>query len=254
MLAVILTGIVLGGIGTSYVILFAASAVVCTSVVELRGLFLTVVLYPFYWFFGVTAAGVISGSSDVGGGRTLLLTSAYPAIENFLWLAVTFAVCLVIGIARWRVDVAALEAQRRRDRARRRRLHESEASNQKLNARMRGGDGADAHTESADHSDRTGRPARPQRRGSASGAAHRAEASRTPRSANSPRSPRRAHGRPETRGSDLQNYPRYPTTGRGQNERKTPGSGESRTRTAAELREASRRRRSRSQDRPLDME
>ena len=62
MLAVILTGVVLGGIGTSYALLFLISAVVCTALVELRGLFLTVVLLPFFWFFGVawSATGTVS--------------------------------------------------------------------------------------------------------------------------------------------------------------------------------------------------
>lgn len=233
MLAVILTGIVLGSVGTSYVILFAASAVICTCLVELRGLFLTVVLFPFYWFFGVTAAGMIANASDTGGGRTLLLTSAYPAVENFLWLAVTFAVCLAIGVLRWRVDVAALENQRRRERARRRHLNESEATNQQLNSRLRNSAGPD-------------RPVRSHRRDN-SGRADR---------------PGRLEDEQPRRRTDFRSYPGYPgypgsTDGaNGESDNSTDGtpSSDSRTRTAAELREASRRRRSRSQDRPLDMD
>lgn len=207
MAAVFLTGVVLGGVGTPYLVLFLLTAVICTSLVELRGLFLTVVLLPVYWFVGVTAAGLISDSSGAWGNsrKTALITAAYPAIENFLWLLVAFLLCVVIAVVRQRIDAAALESQRRRERARRRKMSESEQNNQRLNSRVRS----------------TGRePGRPVGREDEYDSSPVAP---TPRGATPP------GPRPEVR-------------------------SEPRTRTAAELREASRRRRSRSQDTPLDTE
>ncbi|WP_420100109.1 DUF6542 domain-containing protein [Corynebacterium sp.] len=253
MAAVVLTGIVLGGVGTSYVILFAVSAVVCTALVELRGLFLTVVLLPVYWFFGITVAGLVGSSGTAGSGpRTALITAAYPAVEKFLWLVVSLVVCVVIAVARQRIDAAVLENQYRRDRARRRQMNDAEQNNQRLNARVRdydrdnrgprsrhaeaasdaddgavGSDGADSPGESA-----TGlsRPPAP-----------RDERPRPSRRYASDRTSRADESRDAGQGHQG-NRPETPTT------------QEYRTRTAAELREASRRRRSRSQDRPLDME
>ncbi|MGO1950059.1 MAG: DUF6542 domain-containing protein [Mycobacteriaceae bacterium] len=207
MVAVFLTGVVLGEAGTSYAVLFAVAAVICTALVELRGLFLTVVLLPFYWFFGVTGVGVIADSDGMSGTdrRTALIRAAYPAIEAFLWLAATFVICLVIAVVRYRIDVAVLERQRRRERAQRQRMTEAETENQRLNSRVRGAGGSGAAAAS-----RTARPGQTE-------------------PAAEPDSP-----------SDR------------------PRSEPPRTRTAAELREASeRRRRSRGQgdpDSPLDLD
>lgn len=241
MAAVILTGVVLGNVGTSYVFLFSVAAIVCTALVELRGLFLTVVLLPVYWFFGVTGAGLVGADSGTAGSsfRTSLITAAYPAIEKFLWLAVTFVICVVIAVARHRIDAAVLKAQHRRDRSRRRQMTDAEESNQRLNARYR-----DNERPSGDRA--SYRSERPER-------AERSE--RSERSEAHAASSRRYSGRP--RGD----YPRYPSqrddASRGTQDSPAPAEEErpeTRTRSAAELREASRRRRSRSQDRPLDME
>lgn len=241
MAAVILTGVVLSGVGTSYVVLFTVAAVVCTALVELRGLFLTVVLLPVYWFFGITGVGLISAGSGTAGSsfKTTLITAAYPAIEKFLWLAVTFVICVVIAVARHRIDAAVLKAQHRRDRSRRRQMTDAEESNQRLNARYRDNDRPSGDRASY-------RPERPER-------TERTE--RTERSEPRAASSRRYSERP--RGD----YPRYPSqrdeASHGTQDSPAPAEPEqpeTRTRTAAELREASRRRRSRSQDRPLDME
>lgn len=247
MAAVILTGVVLSGVGTSYVVLFTVAAAVCTALVELRGLFLTVVLLPVYWFFGITGVGLISAGSGTAGSsfKTTLITAAYPAIEKFLWLAVAFVICVVIAVARHRIDAAVLKAQHRRDRSRRRQMTDAEESNQRLNARYRdkdrpSGDRASYRAERPERPERLERSERPER-------TDRSE----PRAASSRRYSERPRG----------DYPRYPSqrdeASRGTQDSPAPNGQEqpeTRTRTAAELREASRRRRSRSQDRPLDME
>jgi hypothetical protein len=211
MVAVILTGIVLGEVGTVYLVLFAVSAIVCTALVELRGLFLTVVLLPFYWFFGVTGVGMVSNwdslSSSPNGRKAALIGYVFPAVTEFLWLAVTFVICLVLAVIRYRIDVAAQARQARRLRAQRKKMSKAEAENQRLNSRVR--DNAARDTASRDSSPRDTASRSSTSRGSA----------------------------PEDQG------PRY------------------RTRTSAELREASeRRRRSTAQsqlqdrDRPLDLD
>ncbi|OLT55071.1 hypothetical protein BJF89_01890 [Corynebacterium sp. CNJ-954] len=240
MAAVILTGIVLGGVGTAYIVLFAVSAVVCTALVELRGLFLTVVLLPVYWFFGITGAGLAGGTSAASNLKTTLITAAYPAIEKFLWLAATFVICVIIAVVRQRIDAAVLQSQHRRERSRRRQMSDAEQSNQRLNARVRDYD----RTSGEGQADRTDRPDR---------STQATRPYRTTGDASDTRDTR------EERRTD--DYPRY-SAPRDENRRystrrdepEKADSPETRTRTAAELREASRRRRSRSQDRPLDMD
>ncbi|WP_145941619.1 DUF6542 domain-containing protein [Corynebacterium glyciniphilum] len=239
MAAVVLTGIVLGGVGTAYIVLFAVSAVVCTALVELRGLFLTVVLLPAYWFFGITGAGLAGDTPTSAGSslRTTLITAAYPAIEKFLWLAGTFVICVIIAVVRQRIDAAVLQSQHRRERSRRRQMSDAEQNNQRLNARVRDYDRTSdrARNNRADRPDRNAQTTRPYR---------------TSSDATDAREERPAGDYPRYSASFDENRP--PATRREETEKSD--STETRTRTAAELREASRRRRSRSQDRPLDMD
>jgi hypothetical protein len=236
MVAVVLTGIVLGGVGTSYTVLFAISAIVCTALVELRGLFLTVVMLPVYWFFGVTTAGLLGGSSSAAGSnfKATLITVAYPAIEKFLWLAVTFVICLVLAVARQRIDATVIRNQRQRNHARRRQLNAAEQDNQRLNARVR-------DVERAPDAERPHRAARVERDERPDRPMRTERAGHTERPERSQPVTRAYRPAPEARPTATEPP-------------ETPEVPESRTRTAAELREASRRRRSRSQDRPLDMD
>lgn len=139
MLAVILTGVVLGGIGTSYALLFLISAVVCTALVELRGLFLTVVLLPFFWFFGVTGIGLVSDWDGFTSGdrRVALIQAAWPSVEHFLWLGTAVVLCIIVAVARYQLDAAALSRQDRQRRAQRTKLARAEEANQRLNTRVR---------------------------------------------------------------------------------------------------------------------
>ena len=139
MLAVILTGVVLGSIGTSYALLFVISSVVCTALVELRGLFLTVAPLPFFWFFGVTGIGVVSNWDAFASGskRTALLNAAFPSLTYFLWLVAAMVICIIVAVARYQLDAAAQSRQDRQRRAHRSKLAQAEEANQRLNTRVR---------------------------------------------------------------------------------------------------------------------
>ena len=87
-----------------FFILFAIACVLCTLLVEPRGLFLTVVTQPIYYVIGTVLIGWIAAGDSVsaGGTKTKVLTTAYPAIEHFPWLAVPFLISVIIAVIRWR--------------------------------------------------------------------------------------------------------------------------------------------------------
>ena len=87
-----------------FFILFAIACVLCTLLVEPRGLFLTVVTQPIYYVIGTVLIGWIAAADSVSsaGTKTKVLTTAYPAIEHFPWLAVPFLISLIIAVIRWR--------------------------------------------------------------------------------------------------------------------------------------------------------
>jgi hypothetical protein len=161
----------------------------------------------------------------------------YPAIEKFLWLAATFVICVIIAVVRQRIDAAVLQSQHRRERSRRRQMSDAEQSNQRLNARVRDYD----RTSGEGQADRTDRPDR---------STQATRPYRTTGDASDAREERRTDDYPRYSAPRDENR-RYSTR---RDEPEKADSPETRTRTAAELREASRRRRSRSQDRPLDMD
>lgn len=109
--AVAFTGVVLGEVSTVYLVLFFLSSIVCTALVELRGLFLTVVTVPFAWFGGITVIGYFADRASFSDGnrKTALLTAVFPAVENYLWLLVSFVVSLLVALVRQRLDAAARE-------------------------------------------------------------------------------------------------------------------------------------------------
>lgn len=107
MIAVAITGLVFAfekdAAPLSFFVLFAIACVVCTLLVEPRGLFLTVVTQPIYYVIGTMLIGWIAApANSVGGKNTMLLTTAYPAVEHFLWLAVPFVISIIIAVVRFR--------------------------------------------------------------------------------------------------------------------------------------------------------
>lgn len=137
--AVAFTGVVLGEVSTVYLVLFFLSSIVCTALVELRGLFLTVVTVPFAWFGGITVIGYFADRASLSDGnrKTALLTAVFPAVENYLWLLVSFVVSLLIALVRQRLDAAARERALRLARQRRRRSATADEDNRRVTSRVR---------------------------------------------------------------------------------------------------------------------
>ncbi|WP_010119339.1 DUF6542 domain-containing protein [Corynebacterium nuruki] len=232
MLAVFFTGLVLGDAGTPYAVLFAVACLVCTALVELRGMFLTVSLIPVYWFCGIGAVGMI-GADSSGSRKTQVITAAYPAVQHYMWLLATFVVCLVVALLRYRLDAAARERTRRAARARRRRLQEADSDNRRVATRAR----------------TVERPAGPRPSATAPARSKTTSPTKSPTTAATPASPAAgpaaAPERPSVRSRhslDEEESTPSPAT--------PPTAGESRTRSAAELRAASERRRNRHSDQP----
>ncbi|WP_314344473.1 DUF6542 domain-containing protein [Corynebacterium variabile] len=137
--AVAFTGVVLGEVSTVYLVLFFLSSIVCTALVELRGLFLTVVTVPFAWFGGITVIGYFADRASFSDGnrKTALLTAVFPAVENYLWLLVSFVVSLLVALVRQRLDAAARERALRLARQRRRRSATADEDNRRVTSRVR---------------------------------------------------------------------------------------------------------------------
>lgn len=241
-LAVAFTGVVLGEISTVYLVLFFLSSIVCTALVELRGLFLTVVTVPFAWFGGITVIGYFAdrASFSDGNGRTALLTAVFPAVENYLWLLVSFVVSLLIALIRQRLDAAARERALRLARQRRRRSAAADEDNRRVTSRVR-------DLERTADRDR-GREDREREDREREGTAERARSAQRARTVTRPPRHTRTGGSPATASSTSSSSPEQP---------------EIRTRTAEELRAASERRRAREEssrtarhrgdDAPLDL-
>lgn len=232
--AVAFTGVVLGEVSTVYLVLFFLSSIVCTALVELRGLFLTVVTVPFAWFGGITVIGYFADRASFSDGnrKTALLTAVFPAVENYLWLLVSFVVSLLIALVRQRLDAAARERALRLARQRRRRSAAADEDNRRVTSRVR-------------DLERTADRDRDRER---ENTAERARSAQRARTVTRPPRHTRTGDSPATASSTSTSSPEQP---------------EIRTRTAEELRAASERRRAREEssrtarhrgdDAPLDL-
>ncbi|MGO3036161.1 MAG: DUF6542 domain-containing protein [Corynebacterium variabile] len=238
--AVAFTGVVLGEVSTVYLVLFFLSSIVCTALVELRGLFLTVVTVPFAWFGGITVIGYFADRASFSDGnrKTALLTAVFPAVENYLWLLVSFVVSLLIALVRQRLDAAARERALRLARQRRRRSATADEDNRRVTSRVR-------DLERTADRDRDRDRERDRER---EDTAERAPSAQRARTVTRPPRHTRTGDSPATASSTSTSSPEQP---------------EIRTRTAEELRAASERRRAREEsshaarhrgdDAPLDI-
>lgn len=155
MIAVSITGLVLaaeaGTAPMAYFVLFAVACVVCTVLVESRGLFLTVAAQPLYFLIGALAIGWLSSQATAGNNsKTKLITAIYPIIEHFLWLLIPFLLSVVIAVIRWRHYRRVLARRQREDASARRRRRTSEDSNLATYSRSRrysGDSAADSKTD-----------------------------------------------------------------------------------------------------------
>lgn len=232
--AVAFTGVVLGEVSTVYLVLFFLSSIVCTALVELRGLFLTVVTVPFAWFGGITVIGYFADRASFSDGnrKTALLTAVFPAVENYLWLLVSFVVSLLVALVRQRLDAAARERALRLARQRRRRSATADEDNRRVTSRVRDLERTADRDRYRDRED----------------TAERAPSAQRARTVTRPPRHTRTGDSPATASSTSTSSPEQP---------------EIRTRTAEELRAASERRRAREEsshaarhrgdDAPLDI-
>lgn len=142
MVAVVITGLILTAEGgtapKAYFILFAIACVVCTLLVEIRGLFLTVAAQPLYFVAGALAIGWMSARNSAGSGmKTKILTSVYPTIENFLWLLIPFVIAVVIAVVRWQRAKKSYSRRQKSETKERERRRKSDDSNRASFARSR---------------------------------------------------------------------------------------------------------------------
>ena len=143
MAAVILTGLVLAlsshAIPTSYFVLFAVATIASAFFVDPRGLFLTVAAIPVYYVVGTFIVGwfATSGSGAAPGRKARILTAAYPTVEHFLWLLVSFLIALAIAMFRWWFYREELARRAAREAFARRRRVASERTNRESYTRAR---------------------------------------------------------------------------------------------------------------------
>lgn len=143
MAAVFLTGLVLAwsssSLPTGFYVLFVAAMIITTLVVEPRGLFLTVVSFPLWYFFGMFLIRILTPPQGSTGysSQARLATAVYPAVEEFLWLLIPFIICLAIAIARWWIYRERLDRYRARATQRRQWQSNADRSNQELARQIR---------------------------------------------------------------------------------------------------------------------
>lgn len=147
-----------------FFILFAIACVLCTLLVEPRGLFLTVVTQPIYYVIGTVLIGWIAAGDSVsaGGTKTKVLTTAYPAIEHFPWLAVPFLISVIIAVIRWRrfnakrsraLQAESLARRRRREADENNRLSYTSARSRSRSEEFSGRTSRAAELQDADEDD-----------------------------------------------------------------------------------------------------
>ena len=118
-----------GQISWPFLVLFALAGIVVTTLVNPRGLFLTVALLPLLFLVAVTATGwaISSATSNGSAGvsRTDVVVIFYPLLQLFPVLAATTIGALVIALARLSLLKRHNETIARRERAERHRLARS---------------------------------------------------------------------------------------------------------------------------------
>lgn len=115
-----------GEISWPLMLAFSVGTIVTTTVVNPRGLFLTVALAPFLFVVAVAAAGVfITAGGPTGITRTDVLVILYPLVQLFPVLAATIAGAALIAVARLALLRRHNEAIARQERAQRRRAARS---------------------------------------------------------------------------------------------------------------------------------
>lgn len=130
MVAGLLTGLVISfsqqEISLFYLVIFLIATVTVTMLVEVRGLFLTVVAIPLLFaVMTVISAWTVTRSLAAEGtapfSTTSILTAVYPLTQYFPWLLTVTVICLVIAVLRVSLVRRTAHNQQVRERRRSRR-------------------------------------------------------------------------------------------------------------------------------------
>lgn len=141
--AAMVTGLLLsmmsGAIAWPFLLCFVVAAIALSLFIEKPGLFILVSSLPLFFFASVLATGwlIARGAAPEGASpfsKTILLTSAFPLVENFPALALGTGGALIIALLRlWR-DRARLRSHN--EQARRTRRAAAEADRKAKSERL----------------------------------------------------------------------------------------------------------------------
>ncbi|WP_408910816.1 DUF6542 domain-containing protein [Corynebacterium gottingense] len=131
--AALVTGALLctmiGQIGWPLLACFAVGVILVTTVVEPKGLFLTVASAPIMFVFAILATGYVLSRSQIANGgtssRAALLTVFYPLTEVFPALITITIGAIVIAVVRYKLVERQNRARARSESAERHRVAES---------------------------------------------------------------------------------------------------------------------------------
>lgn len=144
--AALATGLIISTITTSvgwpFLICFVLGAVAASALVNVRGLFLTVGSIPllfgiaiFFTSWLVSRASASEGSPAFS--TTILVTSAYPLLEVFPYLAFTLLACIAIAIFRVYRAKQTVTSINSKEQVSRRAMAESDRRNRETTSRAR---------------------------------------------------------------------------------------------------------------------
>ncbi|SLM90346.1 hypothetical membrane protein [Corynebacterium casei] len=145
-MAALATGLIISTITTSvgwpFLICFILGAVAASALVNVRGLFLTVGSIPllfgiaiFFTSWLVSRASASEGSPAFS--TTILVTSAYPLLEVFPYLAFTLLACIAIAIFRVYRAKQTVTSINSKEQVSRRAMAESDRRNRETTSRAR---------------------------------------------------------------------------------------------------------------------
>lgn len=127
-----------GFIGWPLLLCFIVATLVVTTLVNPKGLFLTVASAPILFFLAVLATGyAISGDELSGGGassKAALLAVVYPITEVFPVLATVTVGAIIIAVARYKLVERQNKARARTETAER---HQVAVSNRRAASQSR---------------------------------------------------------------------------------------------------------------------
>lgn len=145
-LAALVTGLLVtmmvGGIGTAYVVCFALGALIAVLCVEFRGLFLTVTSIPILFALLTVVTGWFTSRADSPDGaapfsRTMIVTSIFPIIQLFPALIGTTLAALAIAIIRFWLGRRNSKSQSHKAQVARRAEAEADRRNRDSTAKAR---------------------------------------------------------------------------------------------------------------------